>query len=106
MRIVFLFLSFILFSCGAVQAQQELKIGVSKIGDGKAKVEWTNPYGDSIVQLNVQRSWDSARNYLTVFVPLSPELPQNGFIDETPGYSGMYYRLFYVLVDGSFFFTK
>jgi len=106
MRKIFLFLLFTLFFCGAVQSQRKLAVGVSKVGDNKVKIEWINPYGDSIVQLNVQRSWDSARNYLTIFVPLSPELPQNGFIDETRGYSGMYYRIFYVLADGSFFFTK
>ncbi|HEX5154580.1 MAG TPA: hypothetical protein VFW07_24205 [Parafilimonas sp.] len=107
MRIVFLFLYFFLFFCSAVQSQQrKMAVGVSKVGEGKVKIEWINPYGDSIVQLNVQRSWDSARNYLTVFVPLSPELPRNGFIDETHGYSGMYYRIFYVLADGSYFFTR
>lgn len=105
MRSVF-FICAVLFSC-SLFAQQKLKVAVSKIANGKVKVEWENPFGDSVVQLNVQRSWDSSRNYLTIFVPLSPELPQNGFIDESStGYSGMYYRVFYVLADGSFFFTK
>jgi len=105
MRRIFVLLLIIPLSISIVHAQQKFRVGVSKIGDGKVKIEWVNPYGDSIVQLNIQRSWDSVKNYLTIFAPLSPELPQNGFIDPT-GYAGMYYRAFYVLEDGTFFFTK
>lgn len=103
---IFLIVIALLFGCDFVFAQDKFVVNVSKAGDVKVKVEWTNPYGENIVQLNVQRSWDSARNFRTVFAPLSPELPQNGYIDETAGYTGMYYRVFYVLEDGSFFFTK
>jgi hypothetical protein len=92
-RVFFFFVSFYFF-VALFSRSEKWQVGVSKVGEGKVKIEWINPYGDSIVQLNVQRSWDSARNYLTIFVPLSPELPQNGFIDETHGYSGMYYRYF------------
>jgi hypothetical protein len=89
-----------------VHAQKNFQVSVSKVNDLKVKVEWQNPYGDSVVQLNVQRSWDSVKNFRTIFVPLSPELPQNGYVDETAGYAGMYYRVFYVLGNGSFYFTK
>jgi hypothetical protein len=106
MKKIFL-LFFILFTAKNISlAQQNFQVTVSGAGNTKVKVEWQNAYGDSIVQLNVQRSWDSVRNYRTIFVPLSPELPQNGYIDETAGYNGMYYRVFYVLADGSFYFTK
>lgn len=85
--------------------QQQFIINVSAVNN-KVKVEWQNPYGDSVVQLNIQRSWDSVKNFRTVFVPLSPELPQNGYVDDVPGNTSMYYRAFYVLGNGSFFFTK
>lgn len=104
-KIVFLFLILIV-SKNILQAQQKFNVAVSKATETKVKIEWTNPYGDSVVQLNVQRSWDSVRNFRTIFVPLSPELPQNGYIDETDGYNTLYYRVFYVLADGNFFFTK
>ncbi|HYJ62615.1 MAG TPA: hypothetical protein VEV62_02645 [Parafilimonas sp.] len=87
-----------------LQAQQ-FAINVSAVNN-KVRIEWVNPYRDSVVQLNIQRSWDSVKNFRTIFVPLSPELPQNGYVDETAGYPGMYYRAFYVLANGSFFFTK
>lgn len=85
---------------------QRIQLAVSIANNTKVKIEWQNPYGDSVVQLNVQRSWDSVRNFRTIFAPLSPELPQNGFIDETGGYNTQYYRIFYVLENGSYFFTK
>jgi len=107
MKNVFFFLLSIFVFGNILHAQQgRLNVAVSKLTDTKVKIEWTNPYGDSIVQLNVQKSWDSVRNFRTVFVPLSPELPQNGYVDETNGYNMQYYRVFYVLGNGTFFFTK
>jgi hypothetical protein len=107
MKKIFLLLSIILIYQGIAEGQQQkIAVFVSKASETKVKVEWHNPYGDSVIQLNVQRSWDSLRNFRTIFVPLSPELPQNGYIDETAGYTGLYYRVFYVLENGSFFFTK
>jgi len=104
-RIIFFLIC--VFSSGSIlNAQQKFQVMVSGIGGTKVKVEWINPHGDSVVQLNVQRSWDSVKSFMTVFAPLSPELPQNGYIDERAGYTGMYYRVFYVLADGSFYFTK
>jgi len=106
-RIRLLLLLFFVSSVTATTAlgQKKFLLHVSKISDTKVKVEWRNPYGDSVVQLNIQRSWDSARNFRTVFVPLSPELPQNGYVEESFGFPGMFYRIFYVLSDGTFFFS-
>src|SRR4051794_38879360 len=106
MKKIFLLFFIFLIAENVMHAQQKLEVSVSGAGGIKVKVEWLNPYGDSVVQINVQRSWDSVRNYKTIFVPLSPELPQNGYIDESAGYNGMYYRVFYVLANGSFYFTK
>ncbi|MEP6467001.1 MAG: hypothetical protein ABJB05_11885 [Parafilimonas sp.] len=104
-KIFFLLIGFFI-TATLVQAQQKFQVSISKVNDIKVKIAWLNPYGDSVVQLNVQRSWDSVKNFRTIFVPLSPELPQNGYIDESAGYNGLYYRVFYVLGNGSFFFTK
>jgi hypothetical protein len=106
MRKVFFTVVHLICFCSLLSAQDKFEVNVSKVGDYKVKVEWTNPYGERVVQINVQRSWDSIKYFLTAFAPLSPELPQNGYIDESAGYAGMYYRIFYVLEDGSFFFTK
>jgi len=106
MKKIFFLLIIFCVAGSIAHAQKKFEISVSKINDTKVKIEWINPFGDSVVQLNVQRSWDSVKNFRTVFVPLSPELPQNGYVDETAGYTGMYYRVFYVLGDGTFYFTK
>lgn len=104
MKKLFLFVLVTIFFT-RINAQQKFVVNVSA-ANNKVKVEWINPYGDSVVQLNIQRSWDSVKNFRTVFVPLSPELPQNGYVDDVPGNTSMYYRAFYVLGNGSFFFTK
>jgi hypothetical protein len=106
MKKIFLLFIPVLFFETILHAQGNLNMAISKLADDKVRIEWQNPYDDSIVQINVQRSWDSARNFMTIFVPLSPELPVNGYVDQTDGYNARYYRIFYVLADGRFFFTK
>ncbi len=54
----------------------------------------------------MQKSFDSLKFFRTIFSPLSPGLPENGFIDNKPGGSPVYYRIFYVLQDGLYFFSK
>lgn len=72
---------------------------------GKATISWTNPY-TSLIQLNVQRSYDSLRYFTTIYSATSPELPQNGFTDPKIRSNKVFYRIFYVLEGGSYFFTK
>lgn len=67
-------------------------------------VSWVNPY-QNCVQLNVQRSYDSLRFFNTVFTAASPNLPQNGYSEVKPPTSRIYYRIFYVLEGGTYFFT-
>jgi hypothetical protein len=71
----------------------------------KVTISWYNPY-QSVVQLNVQRSFDSAKNFSTVFSPTSPQLPQNGYTETKMPTNQIYYRIFYVLEGGAYFFTK
>ncbi len=70
----------------------------------KVIISWTNPY-QNIVQLNVQRSYDSLRFYSTIFSAPSPRLPQNGYTDTKKPANRVYYRIFYVLQGGSYSFT-
>lgn len=67
-------------------------------------MSWVNPY-DNLVQLAVQRSHDSLKRFSSVFSATSPELPLNGFSDKiTPGVK-VYYRIFYVMRGGTYYFT-
>ena len=72
----------------------------------KVRISWTNPY-PNCVQVSVQKSYDSTKFFSTVFSSLSPELPQNGFVDKNYlKQVKTFYRIFYVLEDGKYFFTK
>lgn len=72
----------------------------------KAQISWTNPFSNCI-QLSVQKSYDSLRFFQTIFSTQSPELPQNGYVDNNfiPQMK-IFYRIFYVLEDGKYFFTQ
>jgi hypothetical protein len=77
---------------------------IRDLGKDRIAISWVNPF-ESCIQLNVQRSFDSANNFRTIFSTPSPELPQNGFVDAKAPYRKMYYRIFYVLQGGAYFFT-
>ncbi|MEX6686903.1 hypothetical protein QTN47_05325 [Danxiaibacter flavus] len=106
-RKVLLF-ALILFSAYSSFAQQDTSFvfKAENLGQNRIRVSWQNPYGDALVQINVQRSYDSLRNFRTVFSTPSPELPENGFIDPSNLNGRMYYRIFYVLNGGAYYFTK
>ncbi len=71
----------------------------------KVIISWHNPY-QTLVQLNVQRSFDSITNFKTVYSAPSPELPQNGFSENKMPTNRIFYRIFYVLQGGTYFFSK
>ena len=68
-------------------------------------ISWTNPF-ENLVQLNVQRSYDSIKRYTTIFSAPSPELPQNGYADTKKPANRVFYRIFYVLPGGIYTFSK
>lgn len=91
----------------AGNAQKALPdFSVRELTKGKVQVSWENPY-PSCIQLAIQRSPDSTRNFRTIFSSQSPELPSNGFLDSKfqPG-TTLYYRIFYVLKGGDYYFSK
>lgn len=89
---------------GAAYAQNTLPGFTVIEKNNRVFVSWVNPY-ETCVQLNVQRSFDSIKNYRTVYSAASPELPQNGFNEPKQPYTKTYYRIFYVLNGGAYFFT-
>lgn len=97
---------FVLFMALSARAQDTLpNFSIQNLGQNRMRISWINPY-ETTTQLNVQRSTDSIKNFRTILSVQSPQLPQNGFIDTRPGNDKMYYRLFYVLEGGSYFFSK
>ncbi|MFP5042423.1 hypothetical protein [Parasediminibacterium sp. JCM 36343] len=99
-------LSFLL--ANAAQAQDTLpKFNVRDVNSTKLLITWINPYEYNCIQLAVQRSFDSTHFFSTIYSAQSPELPQNGVLDaRMPKGVKVYYRIFYVLDGGQYFFTK
>lgn len=79
---------------------------VKELTKGKIQISWNNPYRNC-VQLAIQRSLDSSKNFRTIFSSQSPELASNGYVDNRPipGVKN-YYRIFYAMEGGAYFFTR
>lgn len=104
MRNCLLFL--FLFIYGSLFSQSPLPdFQLVKVGNNKIKISWENPFLESCIQINVQRSYDSLRGFRTIFSSLSPQLPQNGFIDDKAPNDKMFYRIFFMLSNNAYFFS-
>ena len=103
----FILLVFLIVIYQKGNAQSALPdFSVKELSQGKIQISWINPYSNCI-QLAVQRSSDSINNFRTIFSSQSPELPANGFVDNRLFLqTKTYYRIFYVLKGGAYFFSK
>lgn len=95
----------LLVSFGA-HAQDTLpKFTATTRGGNKVIISWTNAY-PTITQISIQRSFDSTRNFRTILTVPDPTVQQNGFVDTKASTPYMYYRLFIVLANGEYVFSK
>ncbi len=102
-----LFVSLVIVLSGFVaEAQDTLpNFTIKNLGNNRTQISWINPF-ETIVQLSVQRSFDSLRNFRTIFSPTIPASRQNGYLDtKTPAGATVYYRIYYVMAGGAYFFT-
>jgi hypothetical protein len=100
--IVILFLS--LFVQKISFAQDTLpKISVTRLGS-KVLVAWTNPF-TSLTTINIQRSYDSLRNFTTIGSVLNVSAKTNGFVDPREFMPAQFYRLFISFEGGTYIFT-
>ncbi len=97
---------FIFFVCSfCVKAQETLpRITVVNVG-GKIIVSWKNAYKNPPTTINIQRSYDSLKNYTTIGSVLTPQNAENGYADATAPYNKMYYRVFVAFEGGSYLLT-
>ena len=77
---------------------------VKNAGGNRVIIGWSNPFSE-MKQISIQRSFDSTRNYKTILSVADPKAVQNGFVDNTAPNDHMFYRIFYVVGDGMYFFT-
>jgi hypothetical protein len=99
-----LFLPIIIFT--SASAQNSLPdFYAEDIGNNKVRISWVNNFGENCIQLMVQASYDSTKNFRTVFSTESPQLPQNGFVYTLKYPAKLYYRIFYILNGNAYYFS-
>ena len=96
----------ILIAANPVAAQEVLPGITVKDFDGKIVVSWKNEYRNIVSTINIQRSFDSTKNYSTIGTVLNPQNLENGYADNKPPYNKMYYRLFISFEGGSYVFSS
>jgi len=68
-------------------------------------ISWTNPYFN-LTTINIQRSFDSTKNFKTIGTILDVKNKKNGYADNKPPYNKMFYRVFLSFEGGTYLFTK
>lgn len=97
---------FFLFLSVSLTAQDTLpKFSVVNKGRDRIVISWTNPYGESIRQLSIQRSFDSLKNYKTILTVPDPAIPQNGYVDSKAATEHQFYRLYILKDSGKYVFS-
>ena len=89
-----------------VSAQEVLPNITVKNFSGKIIVSWQNAYNIPITNISIQRSFDSLKNFNTIGTVLNPQNIENGFADDKPPYTKMYYRVFISFEGGSYLFSS
>lgn len=87
-----------------VDAQETLpQFKVKDLGKQGVQISWLNPF-KNCQQLSVQRSTDSIQ-FKTILHAQTPNMYENGFIDKAPTERPLFYRIYYVLAGGKFYFS-
>ena len=96
---------FLIMGSASLKAQETLPgITVVNVG-GKIIVSWKNAYKNPPTTINIQRSYDSLKNYTTIGSVLTPQNAENGYADANAPYNKMYYRVFVAFEGGSYLLT-
>lgn len=91
---------------GSVFAQDTLpKISV-KNSSNQIIISWKNNFGANISNINIQRSRDSLKNFITIGTVLNPLNRENGYVDSKPTNPNLFYRVFVAFEGGSYFFSR
>ena len=95
--------NFLLLTC-FLYAQNTLPdFSIEKNKKNENIISWRNPFSSSLIQLVIQRSMDSVKNFKSVHASENPALA-SGTYSEVAG-SKYYYKIFYMLQDGSYYST-
>ena len=92
------------FCVQAAQGQDTLPRFTLVNRAGRIIISWTNPYPE-VVQISVQRSFDSTRGFMTVMSLPDPKAQVNGYLDLRAPNPNMFYRIYIQRGGGSYFVT-
>ncbi|MEO7802859.1 MAG: hypothetical protein ABIR81_12705 [Ginsengibacter sp.] len=90
---------------GCLKAQDTLPAITVKSLNKTVLVSWTNTF-ETLTTINIQRSYDSLKNFRTIGSILDVKNKQNGFADDNPATLKMFYRVFIVFEGGAYIFSK
>ena len=101
---IFIIFSFLILHNISFAQDTLPKISVTQISN-KVLVSWTNPF-ESITTINIQRSYDSLKNFTTIGSVLNVKAKNNGFVDSKEFIPSQYYRVFISFEGGTYMFTQ
>lgn len=106
-KLIFSTTFFLFLFCSKTNAQNDTLplLSLKSVGT-RVIVSWKQNYNKVVTTLNIQRSYDSLKNFRTIGEVLSPQSIENGFIDANPPYRKMYYRVFVAFEGGSYAYSK
>ena len=103
-KFVLILLPFFLFT-KVILAQDTLpNFSVRNLGENRIVIGWVNNF-ENVRQINIQRSFDSLKNYKTILSVADPSTPENGYVDTKANNDRMFYRIYIQLDKGVFFFS-
>ncbi len=108
-----LFLACTCFISGELPAQKLISnnqdtlpaFTVKNAGGGKIIISWVNAY-PVVKQISIQRSADSSNFFKSILSVADPMAVQNGYLDARAENDHQFYRLYILLDNGRFLFSK
>jgi hypothetical protein len=100
------FFLLLILSCTLLQAQDTLpKFMLKNAGNNRIVIGWVNNF-ENIKQISIQRSFDSLSGFKTILTVPDPTTSQNGYVDTKATNDHMFYRLYILLDQGNYLFSK
>lgn len=103
-----IFISILIYSLilGKTFAQDTLPKITVTLYNGKAIISWKNTYTIQISNINIQRSTDSIKKFVTIGSVLNPMNEENGYVDNKTPTGKNFYRVFIAFEGGNYLFSK
>lgn len=107
LRFRLLLVSILLFSFSQSKAQIKDTLPAFSVvsKDGTITISWINKFAQNLSQVNVQRSKDSLKGFVTIHSLPNPDLRSFSYIDKTAKNDTSFYRVFILFEGANYIFT-